>query len=173
MVKSYEKKDLSPILWRKLKNYYLMKKIIILILPLLFAFQNEANARARIPFGKAEKLELVQDLPDTENYLLENGNYIDIAQFYEVFQIAWVPIWTTKEPVLVGYDKTVDEYYTFTDEELAGILEENELKADDLIGLGLWTQLGGKAILLIILALIAWSYLGKNEDEEETPQPEA
>ena len=144
-----------------------MKKIILLLLPLLFAFSNDVNARAKIPFGKAEKLDLVKDLPDTENYLLENGNYLDLAQFYEVFQIAWVPIWTTKDPVLVGYDKELDEYYDLTEEQLSGILTENELKKDDLLGLGVWTKLGGKAILLIILALVVYGYMGRSGDEEE------
>jgi hypothetical protein len=147
-----------------------MKKIIILMLPLLFAFQNQANARARIPFGKAEKLDLVKDLPNTENYLLENGNYLDLAQFYETFQIAWVPLWTTKEPVLVGYDKTLDEYYDIPEEELNGILTENELKSEDLLGLGLWPKLGGKAILLVILGFFGWGYFGKDDDEEEAKE---
>lgn len=146
-----------------------MKKVILLLFPLLFAFQNEANARAKIPFGNAEKLDLVQDLPDTEDYLLENGNHLDLAQFYEVFTIAWVPIWTTKEPILVGYDKVSDEYYELSEEELSGILTENSLKADDLIGLSIWTKLGGKAIIFVILALVIYGYVGKDKDEKEAP----
>ena len=141
-------------------------KTLLLLLPFLFIFQNEASARARIPFGKGEKLDLVKDLPDTEDYMLEDGSYIDLAQFYEVFTVAWVPIWTTKEPVLVGYNKTSDEYYDLTNEELEGILTENELKKDDLLGLSLWTKFGGKAILLIIIGLIIYSYVGKDEDEK-------
>lgn len=148
-------------------------KTLLLLLPFVFIFQNEASARARIPFGKGEKLDLVKDLPDTDDYRLGDSSYLDLAQFYEVYTVAWVSIWTTKEPILVGYNKTTDEYYDLTDEELEGILAENELKKEDLLGLSLWTKFGGKGIILIILGLILYSYLGGKDEKTETEKTEA
>ena len=50
---------------------------------ILFLSCQTVSARGlKIPFGDREVLTKVADLPDTEEYQTDDGNYIDLATFF-------------------------------------------------------------------------------------------
>ena len=143
------------------------KKISIIVL-LVVGFTN-ASARAKIPFGKKEVITIVSELPDNEMYETSEGSkeYIELATLHEEFNIAWIlPLWITKEPKLVLYNEKSDTYYDASDEEMNEILAENKIKKEDVLKVPFYNKYGGKAVLLVIIGLIAWSYLGKKDEDE-------
>lgn len=72
---------------------------------LLFLSCQTVSARGvKIPFGDREVLNKVADLPDTEEYKTDNGNYIDLGTIHQEFNIAYIlPLYIEQEPRLVGY----------------------------------------------------------------------
>ncbi|MBZ4189467.1 hypothetical protein [Niabella beijingensis] len=120
----------------------------------------KAEARLKIPLGNREVIQLAADLPDTETYLLENKHYLDLGVLHEEFNIAYIlPLWVTKEPRLVGFDKQADVYYDLTSEQLGTILKENKLEEKKLLRLGLYTRYGGKLVGLLIIFLIIYGLI--------------
>ena len=86
---------------------------------LLFLSCQTVSARGvKIPFGDREVLNKVADLPDTEEYKTDNGNYIDLGTIHQEFNIAYLlPLYIEKEPRLVGYCEKEDTYYELTEEQ--------------------------------------------------------
>ncbi|MBO9595672.1 MAG: hypothetical protein J7599_22405 [Niabella sp.] len=120
-----------------------------------------ARARLKIPFGNREVLQTAADLPDTEAYALpDNKHHLDLGVLHEEFNIAYIlPLWITKEPRLVGYDKQNDTFYELTGEQLREILSENRLEEKKLLRLGFYTRYGGKLVGLLLLSLIIYGFL--------------
>jgi len=132
---------------------------------------HQANARLKIPFGNREVLQTAADLPDTEAYLLpDNKHYLDLGVLHEEYNIAYIlPLWITKEPRLVGYDKQSSTFYDLTSDQLREILTENKLEEKKLLRLGFYTRYGGKLVGLLILSLIVYGFL-PSKPKEVTPQ---
>ncbi len=145
------------------------KTYLITIITLFASFM--VSAKARIPFGKIDKIEIVADLPNDGRYIATPGtkDYLDLATLHQEYNIAWIiPAWITTEPKLVLSKKDSDEYYEVTDAELAEIIKENKLDKEELLQLGFYTRYGGKAVLLLIIGLIIYGiYPSKDEEEEE------
>ena len=150
-----------------------MKKALLLIAVLSIGFSmQKANARGRIPVGSVEKIEKVADLPDNDNYKLKDGKYIDLGVKFTVFSIAFIPVYTEKEPELVGYANE-DTYYDIPKEELSAMLAENKLDEKNLLKLSFWNAWGGKLIIGALILLIIYGAIPsrkKKRDEEITPQ---
>lgn len=128
-------------------------------------------ARIKIPFGDREVLTKVADLPDTEEYKTQKGNYIDLAVFYQEFNIAYIlPLYIEKEPRLVGYCKEEETYYDLTDDQLATILQENNLDGKKLNTVGFYPRYGGKIVGLIIVALAIWGFLPNKKRKIEAKE---
>ena len=143
-------------------------KTIFLSVFLIAGFTS-APARAKIPFGKKEVITIVSELPDNEMYETSEGSkeYLELATLHEEFNIAWIlPLWITKEPKLVLYNEKSDTYYDASEEEMDEILAENKIKREDVLKVPFYNKYGGKASLLVIIGLVAWSYLGKKDDDE-------
>ncbi|MCD2424504.1 hypothetical protein LQ567_17120 [Niabella pedocola] len=130
-----------------------------------------AQARLKIPFGNREVLQTAADLPDTDAYLLpDNKHYLDLGVLHEEYNIAYIlPLWVTKEPRLVGYDKKSDTFYELTGEQLREILSENKLEEKKLLRLGFYTRYGGKLVGLLLLSLIIYGFL-PSKPKTITPQ---
>lgn len=135
-----------------------MKKIIIVSILFLLAIP-VANARIKIPIGNQSKQEVVYNFPDTEDYLLDSGNYANLGRYYEVFTIVGIPIWVTQEPQLTIVDK--DKHYELKPEYEENILKENNLDKDKLLSLGFFTRFGGKLILLVIAIIIIFGIVSR------------
>lgn len=133
---------------------------------------NIVIGKAKIPFGKVDKIEIVADLPDTEKYAANDGSkeYLDLARIHQEYNIAWViPAWITQEPKLVLTKKESDEFYELTNEQLDQIISDNKLNKESLVQLGLYTKYGGKLILLLIIGLIIYGIFSKDKPKNVKP----
>lgn len=144
-------------------------KFLLALGGVLFLSCQTVSARGlKIPFGDREVLTTVVDLPDTEDYQADDGNYIDLATLHQEFNIAYIlPLYIEKEPRLVGYCEKADTYYELTDEQLAAILKENNLDGEKLNKVGFYSRYGGKVVGLIIIALIIWGFIPSKKKEVE------
>lgn len=148
------------------------KKLFLLSVVAIFA-TSFVSAKAKVPIGKIEKMEIVADLPDTEEYVEKEGSkeYLDLARIHEEYNIAWIiPAWITQEPKLVLAQKDSDQYFELTNEQLDKILSDNKLDKDSLLGLGFYTRYGGKLILLLIIALIIYGIFPKSKPKNPEPK---
>lgn len=125
------------------------------------------SARGRIPVGEREYATVVAELPDTEDYMTEEGNYIDLATIHTAFTVAYIPIYVTEEPRLIGYCEAEDICYELSDEFLAETLAANELDGEKLNKLTFWHRFGGKILFVAILAALGYWYFARKSDDEE------
>lgn len=131
------------------------------------------SARGRIPVGEREYATVVAELPDTEDYMTEEGNYIDLATIHTAFTVAYIPIYVTEEPRLIGYCEKEDVCYELSDEFLAETLAANGLDGEKLNKLTFWHRFGGKILFVVILAALGfWYFIRKSDDEETTDSSE-
>lgn len=122
----------------------------------------------RIPIGEREYATIVAELPDTEEYMTDEGNYIDLATLHTAYTVAYVPVYVTEEPRLIGYCEKEDVCYELSDEFLAETLTANGLDGEQLNKLTFWHRYGGKFVFVVVLALAAFGYFyGKSDDKEE------
>ncbi len=130
------------------------------------------SAKAKIPVGKVQQINIVHDLPNTEVFS-ENGsttNFLDLATFHEEFNIAWVlPLWITIDPKLVLYSKATDTYYELTDEELNTIIKDNNLNKEALLNIGFYRKYGGKIVGLLIILLMLYGLFGRDKKDDIQP----
>ena len=140
---------------------------------ILFLSCQTVSARGlKIPFGDREVLTKVADLPDTEEYQTDDGNYIDLATFHQEFNIAYLlPLYIEKEPRLVGYCEKEDTYYELTEEgrKTLSYFEKDisqDIKNEVKEYLeSFYSRYGGKAVGLLIIALIIWGCIpGKKKE---------
>lgn len=142
--------------------------VVLLIFGLTYSF-----GRAKIPFGKKEVITIVSELPDNEMYETSEGSkeYLELATLHEEFNIAWIlPLWITKDPKLVLYNEKSDTYYDASEEEMNEILAENKINREDVLKVPFYNKYGGKIVLLILIAGIIWSYVGKKDEEVEAKE---
>ncbi len=122
-----------------------------------------AEAKLKIPFGEQDVIEKVADLPNTDDYLLEEGGtkYIDLGRMHSEYNIAWIlPLYVTQEPKLVGVvDGQKDTYYELTDAQVDEIVAANNLKKEDLLKIGFYKKYGGKIVAGLIVLLIIWGMI--------------
>ena len=129
---------------------------------------SSASARGvRIPVGEREYATVVAELPDTEDYMTEEGNYIDLATIHTSFAVAYIPVYVTKEPRLIGYCEAEDVCYELSEEFLAETLTANELDGEKLNKLTFWHRFGGKMLFVVILAAIGFWYFTRNSDSKD------
>ena len=147
-----------------------IKKDFVLVIISLFSF-SAASAKLKIPIGKIDKIEIVSDLPNTDEYLLkeESNVHLDLGRLHQEYSIAWIPAWITQEPKLVLVKPDSDRYYELSDEQLEKIISTNKLNKIKLLKLGFYTQYGGKIILFLLLCLIFYGLFGKEKKKDVKP----
>ncbi|WP_264550590.1 hypothetical protein [Flavobacterium sp. N2038] len=149
----------------------MIKRNLFLFVATIFV-TSSAWAKAKIPFGRIDKIEIVADLPDTAKYVANAGSkeYLDLARVHQEYNIAWIiPVWITQEPKLVLTHKDSDEFYELTNVELDQIISDNKLNKESLVELGLYTKYGGKLILLLIIGLIVYGIFSKDKPKNVKP----
>lgn len=135
-------------------------KQIILTLTLLVSASGFVFAKAKIPIGEREVLNKVYDLPNTAQFKLENGNYLDLATLHKEFNIAYIlPLYITQEPILVAYDEQSETYFNIPEKELKSILVTQKLNEDDINSLPFYTRYGCKLLVLLFIAFLIWGNL--------------
>lgn len=157
---------------RTLKNFQLMKKILLLTL-LLAGTVFTSQARLRIPVGQHQKTRLVLELPDSAYYQSEMGNYVDLGYTYTVYLIAGIPVWTTDKGGLVGYTEAEPDTNYLLDEEMLEWIREDTGIEDLSVyqKMPFWDKWGGKllALLLIGCYLLYRRFSGSDDDDDAEP----
>lgn len=150
-----------------------MRKILFLSVILLTVFAFETQARIRIPVGEYQKIEQVAELPDSAYYETKDGKHINLGYMYTVYEVAFVPLWTTDEGKIVGYEKESDTYYDLDEEMISTIKEDIKVEnLDSLKSMPFWDAWGGKLIVIGIIVIIIVTQLPgkkKEEDADEVP----
>lgn len=143
--------------------------IVIVAAPLLYAAP--AHAGIKVPVGNMTSLTKVADLPDTDDYKIKDGEYADVGLLYDVYTIAIVPLWVTKDPVLVAYNEKSGQYMQLPEAEMDAVLKKNNLDRGELSSPGFYVRYGGKLIALALLALIVYGmWPSSSKKEKVTPQ---
>ena len=145
-----------------------------LVLTLLFLLMpSKSDARARIPIGTREIVDVVYQTPEKDS-IYQDGVKLDIARYYKLFHIAYIlPLYVDQEPKLVFYNKASDMIYepTTTEQEqfLDEYLKEKGLNKEELTKIGWYQRWGGKAVLFLILAFGLGGTFIKKKDEIKEP----
>ena len=143
-------------------------KQIFLASVVMLSASNFVSAKAKVPIGERNVLVKVYDLPNTDEFKLGNGNYLDLATLYKEFNIAYIlPLYITQEPKLVGYDEKTGEFYNIPDKELDSILVAQKLNKGDLNKLPLYTRYGGKLVALLLIAFMIWGAIPSKKKRVE------
>lgn len=149
-----------------------MKTRILLALLVGLFFSVNAQAKFIIPFGEVESVRTVAALPDTEEFSVNSKTqsgvkqFLDVGILYTSFEIVYIPVWTTKDPVLVLYNENdKNSYYDVNASEMDKILADNKLDKVELLNPGFFVKFGGKIILIVLILLIGfYSLRSKNGD---------
>ena len=135
-------------------------KQLILTLVILLNTCLLASSKAKIPIGERQVLNKVYDLPNTEEFKLDNGNYLDLATVHQEFNIAYIlPLYITQEPKLVAYDEKTERYFDIPENELKAFLAGEKLSEDKLNRLPFYTRYGAKLIVIVFVAFLIWGNL--------------
>ncbi len=146
-----------------------MNKLLLVVGLCLLGYTAEARRGLRV--GTIEKIHTVHDLPDTEEWQVEGTDeYVDLATLYTDFVIVGIPIYVDKDPILVLATPDADSYYDLDDATKAQILQENNLKEDEVRKVSGWSSWGGKLLIGGILAAILYGYFSRDDDEEVKPK---
>jgi hypothetical protein len=144
-----------------------LKQILFTAAIVLFC-SNSTFAKARIPFGSREVLNKVHDLPNTDAFKLDGGNFMDLATFHKEFNIAYfLPLYVIEEPKLVGFDEQTETFYEIPQNELDAILAAEKRNKEELVQLSFYTRYGGKLVALLIIAVIIWGIIPSKKNKVE------
>ncbi len=143
-----------------------------IFIALLIAFSSTSVfAGIRIPMGEREVLKKVYDLPDTDEFKSDDGNFLDLATLHKEYNIAYfLPLYVIDEPKLVCYDEKRDAYYDISQDKIDAILASQKLKKEDLNKLPFYTRYGGKIVALLIIAALIWGVIPSKKEEEVEPK---
>ena len=159
-----------------------MKQLLLLsvipLLVLIFSYK-DMNARGlKIPVGSFEKVHITVDLPNIDDYKMEDGNYVDIGVAYTVFSFAWLSVYTEKSPelIFVAVSPSGEHVSAFDakEEEIRKILAKNNIQKNNLYSMPFMDKWGGKLIVFAFFSLIIWGMMpsssGRSNSEQVVPK---
>ncbi|WP_289662808.1 hypothetical protein [Flavobacterium panacagri] len=135
---------------------------------IIMLFSNSIAAKVKIPFGEREVLNKVYDLPNTDEFKLKDGNFMDLATLHKEFNIAYfLPLYIMEEPKIVGYDEKTEAFYDIPQNEIDEIIASQKLKKENLLQLPFYTKYGGKLVAGLIIGLLIWGSIPSKKDKVE------
>lgn len=145
-----------------------MKQSILILFFLIFA--GTQHTYAKISIGKSEKLKVVHELPNTEDYMSNPGRFMDLGIKYETFDIIGMPLWLVKDPVFIGLENHNTSVYFDLDSTLVNdLIAENKLDRKELMSLTFFDKhLGIVAIIGIIMVLVLYNLITKRREDDIT-----
>ncbi|WMX13443.1 MULTISPECIES: hypothetical protein [unclassified Aureispira] len=153
------------------------KLFSITLLILAFSLLNSQSAEARrgggfFSFG-GEAMAKVQDFPDTEQFQMDDGTYVDAGCIYKQVTILFIPVWNY-DIRWCGYTGEDDSYVMMTKEELDVLAKEADITLPESPSLSFWHSIGGKLLFIVVIGgLIAYGiFSSDDEEEEEAPKTE-
>jgi len=158
-----------------------MKRYLLLIATGVL-FLSTLETQAFIWSFGGEKISLVQNLPDTDEFKTSEGSHAAICVIYKQAWIMWIPAWNWDAKYVLsqpGGEGT--RYYEFKSPSIeAEVRTTYGLDSPDS-AIPFWDRIGGKLVwALIIFGWIGIKSMSSDEDEETdietdtaTPQPQA
>jgi len=144
------------------------KKNILLIFISIILSANIVVSKNITAFGKNEKIKKVADLPNTSNYAIESGKYMDLGIKYTVVEFFYIPVYQLGETDIVGYPNSDDNYIKLSSEEALTIALQNDLYLENFISIPFWYAWGGKIVLFSALLLLVYFFLIRNSKKINT-----
>ncbi|WP_223233363.1 hypothetical protein [Chitinophaga sp. CF418] len=140
-----------------------------IFIALLITFSSTSVfAGIKIPFGEREVLNKVYDLPNTDEFKSDDGNFIDLATLHKEYNIAYfLPLYVMEEPKLVIFDQQRDAFYDIPQDKIDAILASQKLKKEELNKLPFYTRYGGKIVAVLIIAALIWGVIPSKKEEVE------
>jgi hypothetical protein len=102
-------------------------------------------ARGLFQWGD-EAIIKVADLPDTRDYQMEDGTYVDVGIIYKSVAILFCPVWNY-DMRWAGYLGSDDTYLPMEEQELRDLAATAGVTLPETFELPLWDTIGGKLVI--------------------------
>ncbi len=134
-----------------------MKKVILVfaLFGALFFTTNTASAKGIIVYSNGEKIEVIQELPDS---IIIDNNHVNLGVMYEQFSIFWIPMWNYGETKFVLINDKEDTYYDLSAEDIEMLKTEFNIDVPESPSIGFWNKTGGKIIWIVLLLVVLWGF---------------
>lgn len=129
------------------------------------AMTQQAAARGTILYGNGPEFQQMYDLPDS--LTSEAGNPLEFGVGFEQFSLFYVPIWNYGDTEYAVYDAETRTIYSLDEEDVEAFKQEYGWELPEKPGLSFWNRIGGKLILLVVLAAVVAGWLMKNRESGE------
>lgn len=136
-----------------------------LALTLLSPTQAQAKGIPIFYSTGSEKIAKVADFPQTELFTDATGAHFDAGIMYKQVSLMFVPLWNYD----VQWCGMVDEdtYVQITKEQLDEIAKTAGITLPESGKVPMWDAFGGKAIVAVLLAGLAFFLLSGNKDDKD------
>lgn len=132
------------------------------------AVTEQAAARVSVLYGNGPEFQQMFNLPDSLKS--EAGNPLEFGVGFEQFSVFYVPIWNYGTTEYAVYDATARMIYSLDEEDVLTFKEEYGWELPTKPELSFWNRLGGKLILLAVLAAAAAVWLMKHKDNRQSEE---
>jgi len=114
-----------------------------------------------------EKIIKVMDLPNTDDFRDNDGNYVDVGVKYKQFKILFIPLWNYDKR-FCGYIGQDDFYLDLAKKEIEELAADADLELPAHPQLPLWDAVGGKLVLALLIG--SWILLRSSSETKEKQQ---
>lgn len=151
-----------------------MKIITFLGLFLIFFISSTELVQAKLTIGQSEKMIMIYDLPQKDEYLSDKDQYFDLGYKYTVFEFCGLPLFQTENGMVVGYSNSNSFVYLDASEINQIIKSNNITDIDSLTKIPFWDAWGGRLVVLaIIIVAVGYSLKEKIDKKREKQKASA
>ena len=136
-----------------------MKRLAVIILLGYLCFNVQETHAFVYSYG-GEKISKVADLPDTEEWLAEDGEYADLSVIHKQLWIFWIPIWNWDARYCGSTPGSLKDDKFLELEDSDQFISQYGLPEDMI---PFWDRIGGKLILVLILIIFGFKSIFRNE----------